>query len=94
MPFTFAAICRLGHVVSRDIEDDPPPRRCPRCGVDVYTNCITCNTPIQGPEYELAQGGEPMQLRRVWLGDGYEPPPVCHRCRIAHPWGRSKRRAS
>ena len=72
MPHTRAAICRLGHVVSRDIELDAPDRRCPKCGVTVFSECVTCSEPIEGPEYE--------------------PPTLCRRCKITHPWGRVPRR--
>ena len=93
MPFTFAAICRLGHVVSRDLEQEPAPGRCPRCGVAVYSACVTCEAKSVGPEYELVQGSiEPLSLVRLWEGEEYEPPKVCHRCRIAHPWARLTRR--
>ncbi len=92
MPFTFSAICRIGHVVSRDVEQDPPPGRCPRCGVAVYSACLSCEAKIVGPEYELVQGAEPLYLVRLWQGEEYELPKVCHRCRIAHPWARLSRR--
>ena len=85
MPHTHATICRLGDVVSRDIQQDPAPARCPRCGVAVFTDCVSCNAPVRGPEYELTQGSEPMTLFRRYEGD-FEPPRRCYRCRTSHPW--------
>ena len=90
MPFTFAAICRLGHVVSRDLEQEPAPGRCPRCGVTVYSACVTCEARIVGPEYELVQGSfEPLSLVRLWEGEEYEPPkvlpPLPHRAPLGAP---------
>ena len=92
MLHTYAAICRLGHVVSRDIERDPAPRRCPRCGVVVFDRCIGCNRRIPGPDYELRQGFEVGRLVRLWDADEYTPPAVCTHCRVAHPWRRMVRR--
>ena len=87
MPFTHAAICRLGDIVSRDVRQEPAPPRCPRCGVAVFTNCVSCDAPVRGPEYELVQGMEPMTLFRRYRGD-YVPPLRCTRCRSAHPWAK------
>ncbi len=87
MPYTHAAICRLGDVVSRDIEREPAPTRCPRCGVTVFANCINCNAAVRGPEYELLQGYEPLSLYRRYEGD-FHPPRRCYRCRSLHPWAK------
>lgn len=86
MAFTTVAVCRLGHVVSRDAHEDPPPARCPLCGKRVMTTCRDCNEPIQGPEYTLRQGPTPGQLVHVWKSRGYKPPLTCHRCKSDHPW--------
>jgi hypothetical protein len=87
MPHTQAAICRLGEVVSRDVEQDPAPARCPRCGVTAFSRCVNCDAPVRGPEYELVQGYEPLTLYRRYEGD-YEPPTTCYRCRASHPWAK------
>ena len=92
MPNTHAAICRLGDVVSRDVEQDAPPARCPRCGVTVYRRCVGCSTPIPGPSYALVQGAAPLTLVRRYEVE-YEPPERCERCRVPHPWAKLLRGA-
>ena len=100
MTFATAAVCRLGHVVSRDAREDPPPAQCRLCGKHVMTTCHDCDEPIRGPEYKLEQGPTPGQLVRVWKPGGYKPPLTCHRCEKDHPWAfghaarRSERQAS
>ncbi len=86
MPHTRAAICRLGHVVSRDVEEARVDRRCPECGVEVLSRCISCNSDIRGPEFTLRQGPPPT-LFRVYIG-GYSIPARCERCQRPHPWAR------
>lgn len=84
--FTTAAVCRLGHTVSRDISEDAAPARCPRCGVQVFSHCLRCKEPVRGPEYELRQGPTPMSLVRIWGSGGYQPAPQCHGCGDRYPW--------
>ena len=87
VPHTHAAICRLGDVVSRDIQEDSAPARCPRCGVAVFTDCVRCSAPVRGPKYEITQGYRPMTLIRRYEDD-YKPPRRCYRCRTSHPWAK------
>lgn len=86
MPHTRAAICRLGHIVSRDVEEERVERRCPDCGVEVLSRCVDCNTPVLGPEFTLRQGPPPTLLR-VYIG-AYRVPESCGRCQRPHPWAR------
>lgn len=87
MPHTKAAICRLGDVVARDVDQSPPPPRCPWCGVPVFSKCVNCSAPVRGPEYELVQGLQPMTLYRRYTGE-FVPPARCYRCRTSHPWAK------
>ena len=87
VPHTHAAICPLGDVVSRDIQEDSAPARCPRCGVAVFTDCVRCSAPVRGPKYEITQGYRPMTLIRR-CEDDYKPPRRCYRCRTSHPWAK------
>jgi len=86
MPHTRAAICRLGHLASRDVEEEQIERRCRSCGVEVFSRCVSCNAPVRGPEFTLRQGPPP-SLVRVYIG-GYRLPERCDRCDRAHPWAR------
>jgi len=86
MPRSRAAICRLGHLVSRDADEEPPGRRCPRCGVEVLSRCVSCGAAAEGPEFTLRQGPPPT-LVRVYASD-YEAPERCERCHKPHPWAQ------
>ncbi len=88
-----AAICRIGHVVSRDAEADPPPRRCPACGVNVFTECLDCGEPFRGPAFSLVPDANGLPRRAFAVG-GYVPPWTCHKCGEPHPWAFGARKSS
>jgi hypothetical protein len=45
-----AAVCRRGHAASHRIElnKEPPPEHCYKCGAAVLTVCGACQTPLRG----------------------------------------------
>ena len=69
--YTCAAICKPGHVLTRDVSEVSPSKRCTSCGAAVLTPCTSCGSPIQG---DLVVPGV------VAIGFAYDPPDFCHEC--------------
>lgn len=81
--YSRAAVCKRGHVLTRDISRISPGKRCTECGAAVLTGCPACNAPLQG---ELEVPGV------VAVGFQYSPPDFCHDCGSPFPWvGRQGR---
>ena len=81
--YTCAAICKPGHVLTRDVSEVSPSKRCTSCGAAVLTACTSCGSPIQG---DLVVPGV------VAIGFAYDPPDFCHECGTPFPWvGRQGR---
>jgi hypothetical protein len=78
-----AAICRRGHIQTRNVEYGKYEQRCPTCGAPVLLNCLACNFRIRGT-YEIPGV--------VVSGDRYKKPDFCDQCGEPHPWaGRQAR---
>jgi hypothetical protein len=72
-----AAVCRRGHVQSRDLTVGEVGERCSKCGAKVLTGCPKCGKRIRG-RYEVPGV--------VSLGGKYTPPNFCDSCGHPFPW--------
>jgi hypothetical protein len=81
--FTTAAVCKRGHVATRDVTSHAASERCSRCGAMIMSTCASCGQRIRGV---LITPGV------VNLGQTYTPPQFCDQCGTPHPWaGRQAR---
>jgi hypothetical protein len=80
-----AAVCRRGHVITKDSTSEHVGDRCPDCGARVLKWCPECNAPIPG---RVVVPG----VVAIGFADDYEPPKFCSRCGTPFPWvGRRER---
>jgi len=71
------AVCKRGHVQTRDISRMPIGDRCPDCGAAVLKSCSRCGHRIRG-DYDVPGV--------VAIGFSWEPPQFCDKCGAPHPW--------
>ena len=79
-----AAICRRGHVMTRDATiTSLATRRCQTCGAEVITRCPSCNGMIRGHYFVPGVIG---------FGGNYTPPDFCADCGAPFPWASRQAR--
>ena len=74
--FKIAAICKRGHVYSKDISGKPLAERCEECGSQIITKCPSCETDIRGKE----------EIENVFVATKYKSPDFCFSCGGPFPW--------
>lgn len=79
-----AAVCRRGHVQTRDTQYGEVTECCPRCGAKVLTTCPACNHRLRG-DYVVPG---------VISASSKKPPlsSFCDSCGSALPWADRKAR--
>ena len=75
--------CMNGHIITATAKTRPETlkKRCPECGTKTITQCLKCNTDIQGYKHT------PWSVRP----DPKEPPAHCHECGEPYPWTVAKK---
>ena len=71
-------VCMTGHVITSKVMSSPEAmkKRCPKCGAKTITQCIKCNTEIQGCKH----------TRHIVRAELQTPPSFCHECGESYPW--------
>ena len=74
--------CMNGHIITSQARNRPEDlrKRCPVCGVETITQCLKCNTDIQGYKHT------PLVSR----ANPKAPPAHCHQCGKPYPWTVAK----
>ncbi len=74
-------ICKNGHPVTFYADSQPGNKknRCPKCGEETITNCLSCNAKIQGHHH----------IPNVLSFAKQDPPSFCHECGASYPWTKT-----
>lgn len=88
-----ALICAHGHLINSAAETNPGRNSqfCPKCGEPAVGECLNCETPIRGDEYEDDfEGVEFLGPNNLGF---HTIPGHCHACGKPYPWTERKAEA-
>ena len=79
-------VCIKGHIITSKVMSRPEAtkKRCPKCGAKTITQCIMCNTEIQGCKH----------TPHIVHAELQTPPSFCHECGESYPWTVANGQAS
>ncbi len=85
--YDVAQICLNGHVINDSVKEYPQHNKkyCDKCGAATITNCLNCNTEIQG--YYNVEGV-------IAISSHYTAPAFCPNCGKPYSWTEAKIQAA